>query len=149
MRITDICTRQVISTEAGVSIRHAAEMMRKHHVGALVVTQPPNGERIPIGFLTDRDIVVAVVAVGIDTEALTVGNIMSPDLAACTEGESLFDAIQTMRIRSVRRLPVLNQKGGLAGMLSADDIYSALGAHMRELSAALIHEQVHEMESRT
>ena len=148
MRTADICTREVISTEAGVSIRQAAEMMRKHHVGALVVIEPPNGERIPVGFVTDRDIVLAVVAVGIDTEALTVGDIMSQDLATCAESENIFDAIQTMRARSVRRLPVLNEKGGLAGMLSADDIYSALGTHMRELNAALTREQVHEMKSR-
>lgn len=149
MRIVDICTRQVISIEAGIAIRQAAEMMRKHHVGALVVTQPPNGERVPIGFLTDRDIVVSVVAVGINTEALTVGDIMSQDLATCTESEGVFDAIQTMRRRSVRRLPVLNGKGGLVGMLTADDIYSALGTLTRDLNAALTREQVHEMISRT
>lgn len=149
MRIADICTRQAVSTEAGITIRQAAEMMRKHHVGALVVTQPPNGERIPIGFVTDRDIVVAVVAVGINTDALTVGDIMSEELATCSESESIFDAIQTMRDRCVRRLPVINEKGGLAGMLSADDIYSALGTHVRELNAALTREQVHEMNART
>lgn len=148
MRTADICTRQVISTEAGVSIRQAAELMRKHHVGALVVIEPPNGERIPIGFITDRDMVVAVVAVGIDTEALTVGDIMSTNLATCTENETIFDAIQTMRARSVRRLPVLNEKGGLAGMLTADDIYSALGTQLNELNAALTREQVQEMKSR-
>ncbi|MFA6229294.1 MAG: CBS domain-containing protein [Rhodanobacter sp.] len=149
MRIADICTRQVISIEAGITIRQAAEMMRKHHVGALVITQPPNGERVPTGFLTDRDIVISVVAAGINTEALTVGDIVSQDLATCTESEGVFDAIQTMRRRSVRRLPVLNGKGGLVGMLTADDIYSALGTLTHDLNAALTREQVHEMTSRT
>ncbi len=149
MRIADLSTREAVSTVAGITIRQAAEMMRKHHVGALVVTQPPNGERIPIGFVTDRDIVVAVVAVGINTDALTVGDIMSEELATCSESESIFDAIQTMRDRCVRRLPVINEKGGLAGMLSADEIYSALGTHVRKLNAALTREQIHEMSTRT
>ncbi|MDE2156874.1 MAG: CBS domain-containing protein [Xanthomonadaceae bacterium] len=148
MRIADICTRQVVSTDAAVSVHEAAEMMRKHHVGSLVVTEQPNGERIPIGFITDRDIVLAVVAVGISTDALMVSDIMNRNVATCTENEDIFDAIETMRARGVRRLPVLDSGGGLTGMLSADDIYGALGTHMRELGAALTHEQAHEMNAR-
>jgi len=148
MRIADICTRQVVSTDAAISVHAAAELMRKHHVGSLVVTEHPNGERIPIGFITDRDIVLAVVAVGISADALMVSDIMSRNVATCTENEDIFGAIETMRARGVRRLPVLNSEGGLAGMLSADDIYGALGTHMRELGAALTHEQMHEMNAR-
>ena len=148
MRIADICTRQVVSTDAAISVHTAAEMMRKHHVGSLVVTEQPNGERIPIGFITDRDVVLAVVAVGISADALMVSDIMSRNVATCTENEDIFDAIESMRARGVRRLPVLDSEGGLTGMLSADDIYGALGTHMRELGAALTHEQMHEMNAR-
>jgi len=148
MRIDDICTRRVVNTDANISVHQAAEMMRKHHVGSLVVTEQPNGERIPIGFITDRDIVLAVVAVGISTDALMVSDIMSRNVATCTENEDIFDAIETMRARGVRRLPVLNSVGGLTGMVAADDIYGALGTHMRELSEALTREQAHEMKAR-
>ncbi len=149
MRIAEICTRHVVAVEADASVREAAGVMRKQHVGSLVVTQQPDGERIPIGFVTDRDIVLGVVAAGIDADALAVADIMSGDVATCTESEDIFDAIQTMRSRGIRRLPVLNGNGGLAGMVSADDIYSALSTHMHELTAALTGEQVHEMASRT
>lgn len=148
MRISDICTRNVVYIGATASVREAAEAMRKNHVGSLVVIDQPNGERIPIGVITDRDIVVAVVAPGVDPQALTVGDVMSRPPATCSEDEDVFDAIQTMRDRGVRRLPVLNPKGGLAGMLSTDDIYGALSTHAGELSHALTQEQVREMQAR-
>jgi len=149
MQISDICTRKVIHIIAAASVREAAQTMRKRHVGALVVVDQPNGERIPVGVVTDRDIVVAVVAEGIDAQTLTVGDLMSRNPATCGEDEGLFDAIQTMRKHGVRRLPVLNSKGGLAGIVTIDDIYCALSTHMSALSSAMSREQVHEMETRS
>jgi CBS domain-containing protein len=148
MRIADVCTHLVVSTQATVSVREAAEAMRQHHVGALVVVEKPNGERIPVGIVTDRDIVVAVVATGGNPDKLTLGQIMSKPVATCTESEGLFAAILTMREHGVRRLPVLNAKGGLAGMVSADDIYGALGAQMVDLGEALAREETREMQER-
>lgn len=148
MRVSDICTRKAVHIGPAASVREAAELMRKNHVGALVVVDQPNGERIPVGVITDRDIVVSVVAAAVDAESLTVGDAMSRAPATCNENEEIFDAILTMRKRGVRRLPVLNAKGGLAGMLAADDINGALSTHMLELSRALMREQVHEMQAR-
>lgn len=149
MRISDICTRDAVHIRAAATVREAAESMRKHHVGALVVVDQPNGERIPIGMITDRDIVVSVVAAGVDPQSLTVGDVMSRLPATCSEDEDVFEAIETMCDRGVRRLPVLNAKGGLAGMLSTDDVFGALSTHARELSHALTREQVHEMLARS
>lgn len=149
MRISDICTRNVIHIGAAASVREAAEKMRKHHVGSIVVVDKPNGERIPVGIITDRDIVVAVVAPGVEAQSLIVGDVMSRQPATCSEDEDIFGAIETMCGRGVRRLPVLNAKGGLAGMLSTDDIYGALSTHMKELGRTLSHEQVHEMQARS
>lgn len=149
MRILDICTHHVAHIAADASVRAAAETMRKRHVGSLVVVDQPNGERMPIGIVTDRDIVLSVVAAGVDAHRLTVADVMSRNLATCGENEELFDAIATMRLRGVRRLPVLGGKSQLVGMVSADDIYGALGSHLRELGQALTREQVREMERRT
>ena len=148
MRIADIHTRRVVHIGTGASVREAAELMRTRHVGALVVVDQPNGERIPVGMVTDRDIVLAVVAPGVNVEALTVGDVMTKPVVTCSEDQDLFAAIELMRERGVRRLPVLNAKGGLAGIVAADDIYNAIGTHMRELSLALAREQVHEMRIR-
>lgn len=148
MRISDICTRDAVHVGAAASVREAAELMRKHHVGALVVVDQPNGERIPVGVVTDRDIVVSVVAAGVDPLSLAVGDVMTSVPATCSEDEDVFEAIETMCDRGVRRLPVVNANGGLAGMLSTDDIFGALSTHARELSHALTREQVHEMQLR-
>lgn len=148
MRISEICTREVVHIHATASVREAAETMRRQHVGTLVVVDQPNGERVPVGIVTDRDIVVSVVAAGVDPQSLTVGDIMSRPPATCSDDEDIYDAIQTMCHRGVRRLPVLNAKGGLAGMLSTDDIHRALSTHANELGRALSREQALEMKAR-
>jgi len=148
MRAAEICTRHVVYIDRRASVREAAQSMRANHVGALVITEQPNGERVPAGIITDRDIAISVVAAGIQPENLTVEDVMSGNLATCTESEDLFDIIATMLARSVRRLPVVNDKGGLVGMISADDLYGALSTHLRMLSQALAREQVREMEAR-
>ena len=148
MHIADICTRDVIHVSADTSLREAAEVMRHRHVGALVVVGQPDAERIPVGILTDRDIVLSVLAPGVDLDALKVADVMNTDLATCRERDGLFDAIRIMREHGVRRLPVLDASGGLAGLVAADDIYAALGTHLQELSRALTREQVREMQTR-
>lgn len=149
MRIADIQTRRVVHIGPGASVREAAELMRTRHVGALVVVEQPNGERVPIGMITDRDIVLAVVAPGVNVEALTVGDVMTRPVITCSEDQDLFVAIELMRERGVRRLPVVNAKGSLAGVVAADDIYNAVGTQMRELSLALAREQAHELQVRS
>ncbi|NCT66240.1 MAG: CBS domain-containing protein [Rhodanobacteraceae bacterium] len=149
MRIADICTRHVVHIGATASLREAAETMRTRHVGTVVVVDQPNGERVPIGIVTDRDLVVAVVAEGVDPGSLTVADVMSRRVATCMEDQDMFEAIEIMRERGVRRLPVLNAKGGLAGIVAADDIFGALGECMRDLGRALTRAQAHEMEART
>lgn len=148
MLVADLCTREVVSIHATATVREAAEAMREHHVGALVVVTKPNGERIPVGMVTDRDIVVAVLAAGEDPATLMLADVMSQPVTTCTEAEGLFAAILAMRDRGVRRLPVLNAKGGLAGMVTADDIHRALCAYMTELGQALSREDRREMPPR-
>ncbi|HEV2621814.1 MAG TPA: CBS domain-containing protein [Frateuria sp.] len=149
MQVHDICTHQVVSISPAASVTEAAGVMRKQHVGMLVVVEQPNGERIPVGVLTDRDIVVEVVAPGAPCAQLRVDEVMSRDPAVCSHDEQLLDAVARMRLRGIRRLPVLNDKGGLCGLLSLDDIYGALGVYLQEMSRALTRSQAREMESRT
>lgn len=98
--------------------------------------------------LTDRDIVVEVVSKGVPAGTLKVSEVMSRALISCGETDDLFGAIQSMRTHGVRRLPVVNGSGALCGIVSADDIVSAIGWHLSDLSAALRTEQVQEMQLR-
>lgn len=148
MLASDICTREVICISAEASVTDAAKLMRARHAGALVVTEQPDGERVPIGIVTDRDIVMTVVAAGVSAQSLIVSDVMTTPVLTCGESHHLFELIAVMRSNAIRRLPVVNANGGLAGIVTADDVYAALGLMLHELNTVLIEEQTHEREAR-
>jgi CBS domain-containing protein len=147
MRIGEICTVQTVYCEREETVQGAAMLMRKHHVGDLVVIEP-NGERVPVGIVTDRDIVVSVIALGLDPASLLVGDIMSDDLLTTSENDDVYETIERMRYRGIRRVPVVNSAGGLTGIVSADDLLEFLAEEMGELSRISSHQQSHEKRAR-
>ena len=148
MRIGDICTVQTVFCTRDETIQGAALLMRKHHVGDLVIVEQLEGERVPIGILTDRDIVVSVIALGLDPTSLLVGDVMSDDLLTTTEDDDVYETIERMRFRGIRRVPVINSKGGLIGIVSVDDLLEFLAEEMGELSRISPHQQSFEKRSR-
>jgi CBS domain-containing protein len=147
MRIGEICTVQTVYCEREETVQGAAMLMRKHHVGDLVVVEP-NGERVPVGIVTDRDIVVSVIALGLDPASLLVGDIMTDDLLTTSENDDVYETIERMRYRGIRRVPVVNKAGGLTGIVSADDLLEFLAEEMGELSRISSHQQSHEKRAR-
>lgn len=147
MRIGEICTVQTVYCERDETVQGAAMLMRKHHVGDLVVVEPA-GERVPVGIVTDRDIVVSVIALGLDPASLLVGDIMSSDLLTTSENDDVYETIERMRYRGIRRVPVVNKAGGLTGIVSADDLLEFLAEEMGELSRISSHQQSHEKRAR-
>ena len=115
------CNREVIITEPDTTVVEAAQLMRSYHVGTLVVVDKKGDESMPLGVVTDRDLVIEVLAQQVLPETISVADIMSRDLVMVHENEGLLDTLEIMRVRGVRRVPVINDKGGLEGILSADD----------------------------
>lgn len=148
MRISDICIRGVVCIAPDASVLDAARAMREHHVGCLVVAERRDGDARPLGVLTDRDIVLAVVAPDIAVDVLTVGDVMSPQPHTCREDDELFGVLQTMRRHGVRRLPVVDDDGRLTGIVSADDVIAAFGMEVTELARAFRYQQAREAEQR-
>ena len=148
MRIGEICTVQTIYCTRDETVQGAALLMRKHHVGDLVVVDQPDGEHIPVGIITDRDIVVSVIALGLDPSSLLVGDIMSDDLLTISEEDDVYETIERMRFRGIRRVPVVNSNGGLSGIVSVDDLLEFLAEEMGELSRIAVHQQAHEKRAR-
>jgi len=144
MAVGEICNRDVVIAERAFPVVDAAQLMRKHHVGDLVVVEEKDGRKHPVGIVTDRDIVVEVVAAGVNPEALKVGDIMGPDVATVLESEGLFEALRFMRGKGVRRMPVVDREGGLVGILTLDDLLSLLAEEMTELAKLVSHEQKRE-----
>lgn len=134
----DLCTRNVVFAPRNLVLTDAAQLMREHHVGCVVVTDEAPGGRVPVGLLTDRDIVLAVVAKGIDGRTLQVEDVMSADLVTAREGDSLLDTLEVMRSTGVRRLPVTDAQGRLQGLLTLDDVVEAVGEQMSVLVQVLV-----------
>lgn len=121
MRVSDICTRHVFHVPSVTSIREAAEKMRKCHVGALVVVDNPNGQRKPVGIVTDRDIVVRACAAGKDLNSMTAKDVESEKLVTLDPSASSDEAVKLMRDNAVRRIPVVDHDK-IVGIVSIGDL---------------------------
>lgn len=118
MRVQDVMTAGIRIAEPDEALPHAARKMRSQNIGALPVIE--NGELI--GMLTDRDIAVRAVGGGKDPASVKVRDIMSEECFWCLETEDLEDAVRIMEQNRVRRLPVMNAKKEIVGMLSLEDV---------------------------
>lgn len=148
MAIGEICNREVVVVTPDTSAAEAAQLMRQHHVGDVVVVMEEGGRRTPEGILTDRDLVVEVVAAGLDPAVLKVGEIMAPDLATVQENTGVFEAIRYMRDKGVRRMPVVDAGGNLVGILALDDLLDLLAEELNALASLVAREQNKESRSR-
>jgi CBS domain-containing protein len=137
LTIGEICTRSVTIAFKQTPIDGAARLMRENHVGCLVVVDEVGGQRIVVGMLTDRDIVTAVVAPGLDPEKLHADDVMTTDLVTAREDDSLIDLMRTMRQKGVRRVPVVGGQGELVGVVTLDDVLTVLAEEMGLLVAAI------------
>lgn len=149
MKVRDFFSPDVALAEPGASLREASLLMRDRHVGALVVVDKKDGVARPVGILTDRDIVVAVIAVpGARPEGIRVADAMSKALAVAREDDGIFEAVQRMSERAVRRLPVVGPDGGLKGIVTLDDVLRVLATELGQLAEALRWGRMREREKR-
>jgi CBS domain-containing protein len=139
MAIGEICSRTVVFIARDESCLVAARLMREHHVGSLVVVEGQQAPacRVPVGMITDRDLVVGVTALGLDPDRVLVETVMRPELALAREDDGVGRAIALMRAHGVRRLPVVDSAGVLVGVLAADDLIELLGEELAGLAAML------------
>lgn len=147
MPIGEICNREVVIAQSSNSTLEAAQLMRQHHVGDVVVVEDRDGVRVPVGIVTDRDLVVEITAPELNQTAITVGDIMTPELVTVKEDTGVFEAIQYMRTKGVRRLPVVDDNGGLVGILALDDLLELLAEELFALARLVKREQKKEMMS--
>ena len=130
MNVGELCSREVVFARRDMGLVEAARLMRGHHVGALVVVDELPVGRVPVGMLTDRDIVVAAVAKEVDPAQLAVGDVMSTGALVVREQDGVADALRVMREKGVRRLPVVRKDGTLAGVLAIDDVLELVAEEM-------------------
>jgi CBS domain-containing protein len=148
MNAGELCNRDVVTATTDMTILDAARLMRDQHVGCLVVIATKDDRIEPVGMLTDRDIVIEVIAEGIDINQVTVGDIMSYAVLKVPEDESIFDTAQRMRARGVRRVPVVSNTCSLVGILAFDDILEMLSEELSILSRLTSREAEQEAKKR-
>jgi CBS domain-containing protein len=127
------CNRRVATARPNETLHDVAARMRGEHIGSIVVVDKQHGQVFPIGLLTDRDIVVAVLAQKdqrVDT--IIVGDVMSTEPVMAPENEDLLDVLNRMQSAGVRRVPIIDEGGALVGIVAFDDLVG----HVAEQTAA-------------
>ncbi|MGV8712930.1 MAG: CBS domain-containing protein [Nitrosomonas sp.] len=148
MTVGEICNREVIVIQRDGTTLEAAKLMRQYHVGAVIVIEKQNDRQIPIGIVTDRDLVVEVLAPELDNAVITVGDIMTPEIFTIQENTATYEAIEYMRRKTIRRLPVVDESGELVGIFTLDDVLELLAVELQDLAKLVRYEQRKEIRHR-
>lgn len=149
MKAADLCTREVVTTLRDTSLSDAARLMREHHVGCLVVVDRKEGQTRPVGILTDRDLVIEIIARNVPVDSVNVGDVMTHALLRVSENDSILEVAQRMRCRGVRRVPVITETTGeLLGLIAQDDILRLLSSELSHLTAIFQRESEQEQQKR-
>jgi CBS domain-containing protein len=133
MTIGEICTRDVIIAFREDSIIEIAKLMRQYHVGDIVIVDKRDNQKHPIGIVTDRDIVLELVAKEVDISRVTAGDVMSTDLLMVNEQDGLTVVLDQMRAKGVRRIPVVNENKELIGIATENDIIELISEQLSDL----------------
>ncbi len=149
MKAGEVCNREVVIIECDQTILEAAKLMRQYHVGDVVVIEKRNGENVPVGILTDRDIVLKILAKDLAPAEIQVGDAMSFDLLIALEQDEIIDIVKRMRAGGIRRIPVVNDRGGLEGIIAVDDLVDLFAELMADLVALISTQRRHEQEKRS
>jgi len=148
--VIDYCETEVVTATPKEGLWSVAQRMRDRHVGCVVVI-PESGDRhqAPIGVLTDRDIVVGVLAqTDRHLHLVLVGDVMSPDPMLAFEDDDLSPTLVRMSCAGVRRIPVVRRDNSLVGLLSFDDLVAYVEDELSELATLVGREQEVESERR-
>ncbi|HOY86498.1 MAG: CBS domain-containing protein [Methylotenera sp.] len=148
MTISAICNREVITVQRDATILHVASLMRQYHVGDVVVIENHKDKTVPVGIVTDRDVVVEVVATELDSAVITAGDIMVHGLITIKENSGVLEAITLMSSKGIRRLPVVGDEGSLLGIITLDDLLLLLGKELGAFSKLVVREQKNEATKR-
>ena len=148
MAIGDICNREVVYVNRDVTVHAASKLMRHYHVGSLVVVDEAEGKRVPVGIVTDRDIVVEIDAMDLDAKVITVGDIMNQELALVPESQGVLETLEVMRAKGVRRMPIVDSDSRLVGIVSIDDLLEVLAEELTDIAHIVSRGQTRERQAR-
>lgn len=147
-QLKHFATSVVAVVEPETSALVVAKLMRKHHIGALVVVDAQEKTR-PVGIVTDRDLVLELMAEGLDPTVFTAGDIMSVDLVLASPEMDVMEAVQLMKKHRLRRLIMADAQGRLVGIATMEDVLELLAQELASLATALAGARDREVVERT
>ena len=119
MKINQCMSQDVCFVKPDCKVYDAARIMCENHIGCIPVC---NENRNVIGIITDRDILLRTVACDKDTKTTIVGDIMTTDVCTCGFEQNIGEAQQQMAKHQIRRLPVVDEKNQMVGILTIGDL---------------------------
>jgi CBS domain-containing protein len=126
MKVKNAMHKGVTWVEPDTPVQTLAMLMREHDIGAIPIGE---NDRL-IGMVTDRDIVCRCMAAGLDPKSTTARDVMTEGIIFCLDKQELDDAARLMETKKVRRLPVINGKKRMIGMLSLGDVHHTAPRHL-------------------
>jgi CBS domain-containing protein len=133
MPIDDYCEKPAVTVLGNETVRMAAQRMKSAGLGSLVVV----ADGRPTGIVTDRDLVIGTLCNRLDPGSVRVDEIASRPLVTIEQERSVGEAVRVIRHHAVRRIPVVDEKGGLVGIVAADDLISMAAGQLSGLAAAI------------
>ena len=121
MKAKDIMTKNPKRVTPETSVREAARLMKEEDVGVLPVVDRDGSDRL-VGIVTDRDIAIRHVAEGHDSSSCPVREAMTSNVRTAHEDDDVNDVMDVMGKEQIRRIPVINERGGLIGIVAQADI---------------------------
>ncbi len=132
MNLSELFHRTVVTVKPDETITQATHKMKAQNVGAVVVVQHDT----VAGILTDRDVALSVAAGGVSADA-PVSEVMTKPVLTIWDDQGIFNATQYLLGHKVRRLPIIDRKDRLVGMLTADDLFGMLARELINVARSL------------
>jgi len=133
MALMECCQAPVVGVPPETPVYDVAVIMAEQNVGSVVVVE----NKKPVGIVTDRDVTVRVTAAALDPKAVPVRAVMTADLLMLPGSTGLYDALEQIRKKGVRRVPVTDEKGMLSGIITVDDIIRLLAVEMEGIASVI------------
>lgn len=147
-KLSAMCKFPVQVATRSTTIVGAARMMREGHAGALVVVDDSARPPKPIGIVTDRDIVVAIVALDLDPNVFLLDDLLSRSLVVAKGDQSIREGLALMNAKGIRRLPVVGKTGALIGIVALDDLIAEIARDLKQVADVIEREITKELELR-
>jgi len=144
MNVGEICSRDVVTVLQQDSVLDVARIMREQHVGSVVVVDNMLAHIRPQGLITDRDLVLDVLATRIDPCILKAEDILTCELICVTETHDVKEALKYLRYYGVKQAPVVNINGFLVGLFSIEDSLATISQQFSELVKLLSNELINQ-----